>query len=1098
MLSRSRVAQLQLSMLLAVLPACDDAEPAALQDANVNDVYIADGDLAHDGQPDPEPVDVDDVNIVDGTSDSGPVDVDDVNIDDGTSDSGPVDVNDVNIADAAPPAPLPGVVISEALAINDGVLRDADGDSADWVELYNPGPDGVDLGGWSLTDDPDDPRRFVFPAQELGPASFVVVFASGKVDGSADPAELHAPFRLSGDGETLLLVAPDGRVADRLEIPAQRVDVSFGRGQEVRRAVLADDGAPARAALDAPAGWATAAFDDGAWRPVRLPVGFDGDEGAGPAMDLALGAPTRQSTDGYGRSGIEAVDGDVRTFTHTADGDLEPWWEVDLGARSRVGSVRVVNRVGCCNERLYNLDLTLVDDDGAVTWAPPRVNVVAEGEAPGSPGPELRFELDPPAVGVRLRVGKTAVGGPGSTEWMSLAEVQVMGTPASPYADRLGSDLGEWLHGVSDRAFLRIPLDPAPFAAARLRLEVRYDDAFSAHLGPATVTRNLLGEAVGQPVEALAEAAVVLPPSGPGPLAVELRNVAADDDDLFFGVRVVAEAIETGALAWFPTPTPGAPNEGGVEGFVAGPTSDPPRGLFDDPPRVAIRTETPGATLVYTLDGSVPSAAHGVVVDDARAEVQLDGTAILRVVALRDGWRASEVATHTYVVPEQVLRQPALPPGLPETWHGLGQAPVAADYALDPEIVDDPTTAEDLRAGLRAIPSMSVVMPLDDLFGPDRGIYVHSTQRGADWERAASVEILDAANPGGFQAAVGVRIHGFGWRPHSSSLKHSLRLEFRKRYGPTHLEYPLFADAPIDRFDSIVLRAQGSRSWQDFRDPAQAQYTRDAFARDTAREMGKVDGHATYVHLYLNGLYWGLYMPVERPDADFGAAYFGGEPDEYDAVNRRTTTNEAIDGTLDAYLELLRRADGPIETDEGLAAVAELIDLDDLVDYMLVHQYTANRDGPELFNHNNMRGVRRRAPDGRFRFFVWDMEYSLWFADDDINVDVDVAGSVSHVYARLRTNAAFRARYAARARMHLTGEGALTPAASIERYERRAREIEDAVLAESARWGDAARVEPYRRDVEWVAERERLLTEFFPRRTEVLIGLLVAAELFVP
>ena len=373
---------------------------------------------------------------------------------------------------------------------------------------------------------------------------------------------------------------------------------------------------------------------------------------------------------------------------------------------------------------------------------------------------------------------------------------------------------------------------------------------------------------------------------------------------------------------------------------------------------------------------------------------------------------------------------------------------------------------------------------------------MHSQQRGAAWERQASVELIEP-DGSGFAVQCGLRMHGFGWRPHSNTRKHAMRLEFRSRYGPTKLEYPLFTDAPVDRFDSIVLRSQGSRGWQDFRDPEQSQYIRDAFARDTARDMGKADGHATYVHLYLNGLYWGLYMPVERPDADFGAEYFGGDAADYDAINRRTTTNEAIDGTLEAYNQLLALADGPVDTPEGLAALEAMIDLDDLIDYMLLHQYTANRDGPERFSHNNMRGVRRR-PDGLFRFFVWDMEYSLWFATDDINVDVDVAGSASHVYARLRTSAAFRDRYAARAQMHLEGDGALTAAASLARYQVRAEQIHDAVLGESARWGDADREPPYTRDVEWAEERRRLVEEFFPQRTDVLIGQLRAAGLYPP
>ena len=360
--------------------------------------------------------------------------------------------------------------------------------------------------------------------------------------------------------------------------------------------------------------------------------------------------------------------------------------------------------------------------------------------------------------------------------------------------------------------------------------------------------------------------------------------------------------------------------------------------------------------------------------------------------------------------------------------------------------------------------------------------------------RSASVEWILPDGTTGFAERCGLRIHGYGWRYHSATKKHSFRLEFSRDYGVPKLEYPLFADAPVDRFDSIVLRAGGSKTWLDFRDPANAQYLHDAFARDTARDMGKTDGHATYVHLYLNGLYWGLYNPVERPEAGFGEEYFGGDDDEYDAINRRTVTNEAVDGTLDAYNELLARADEDLSTD--ISRVEEMLDLDDLIDYMLIHQYMVNRDGPCCAESNNMRGLRRRLDGEQFRFFVWDMEYSLWDATDTTNVSIDVAGSISHVYTRLQDNADFRARYAERARMHLTGTGALTPDAAAARYEARATEIYGALLAESARWGDTYREPPYTRDVEWQAEYDRLMEDFFPNRTAELIDQLTAVGLY--
>ena len=41
--------------------------------------------------------------------------------------------------------------------------------------------------------------------------------------------------------------------------------------------------------------------------------------------------------------------------------------------------------------------------------------------------------------------------------------------------------------------------------------------------------------------------------------------------------------------------------------------------------------------------------------------------------------------------------------------------------------------------------------------------------------------------------------------------------------------------------------------------------------------MGQPSTHNTYVHLYINGLYWGLYDPAERPDDAFLAEHLGGD-----------------------------------------------------------------------------------------------------------------------------------------------------------------------------------------------------------------------------
>lgn len=529
------------------------------------------------------------------------------------------------------------------------------------------------------------------------------------------------------------------------------------------------------------------------------------------------------------------------------------------------------------------------------------------------------------------------------------------------------------------------------------------------------------------------------------------------------------------------------------EGLVADVVLSHERGFYDSPFQLTLTCETPGAVIRYTLDGSEPGVQTDRTVTGKvySKPLQITTTTCLRVLATKAGCESSRPSAHTFIFLSDVIHQPANPPGFPASWAGA-----AADYEMDPDVVNDPAYRDEVLPALRSLRTMSIVMAPDDLFGNERGIYSNAVNRGDQWERPASVEILNPDGSTAYAGSCGVRIHSFSWRTHDRTKKHSFRLEFRREYGPTKMEYKLFPDAPVDRFDSIVLRAQHGRSWAGQQYPEQSQYIRDAFARDTARDMGKIDGHATFIHLYLNGLYWGLYNPVERPDAQFAEEYFGGSDEDYDALNRRTSTNEAIDGDLDRYNEMLALADRGLADADAYAEMQRYVDLDNLIDIFLIHQYTTNKDGPEIFQSNNQRAIGSRIGDPRFRFFVWDMEYSLWDATDFLNVEVNVPTSISHVYMKLRENAEFRLRYADRAHKHLFNGGALTPEAVATRWETRAWEIYGAIVCESARWGDAQRARPYTRNVEWIAERNRLHTAYFPQRTQILLGQLKTARLY--
>ena len=128
------------------------------------------------------------------------------------------------------PALCAAPMISEFMASNQNGITDVDGEHSDWIEIRNPDPAAVDLGGYHLTDDAARPMRWTFPdGTILPPGGHLVVFASGKNRVVAGQ-ELHTNFNLSAGGEFLALNAPGGSpsLTAWSPFPPQSADISYG------------------------------------------------------------------------------------------------------------------------------------------------------------------------------------------------------------------------------------------------------------------------------------------------------------------------------------------------------------------------------------------------------------------------------------------------------------------------------------------------------------------------------------------------------------------------------------------------------------------------------------------------------------------------------------------------------------------------------------------------------------------------------------------------------------------------------------------------------------------------------------------------------
>lgn len=484
------------------------------------------------------------------------------------------------------------------------------------------------------------------------------------------------------------------------------------------------------------------------------------------------------------------------------------------------------------------------------------------------------------------------------------------------------------------------------------------------------------------------------------------------------------------------------------------------RGFFDSPFTVALTTTTPGASIHYTLDGSEPTPDSGLPYTEP---IPIETTSLLRAVATKAGSLPAASQTQTYLFLEDVVRQPPNPPGFP----------AGADYEMDARVVDAPPYRQAIYEGLQALPTISLVSDVKNL-----DIYQNPEERGVAWERPISVEFFDpAAEFRNFQVNAGIRIQG-GVGRLKVYPKHSFRLFFKRDYGSPKLEQPFFPNSPIEAFDTVILRGGVNRTFAGYiglgdlpQDLRLTTYARDEWLRTSQIAMSGIGSHGMFVHVYLNGLYWGLYNVVERPDASFAAAYFGGERED------RFVTNHSgpVSGNSERFdaLHQLARQDN-LADPANYAAVTELLDVEQFADYVILNFYSGNTD----WGHNNWYAVVHN-PEGKVRYFVWDGE-KTWFDGAHIYLGKDKFGGQRNLIKRLvpalMENPDFRMTLADRIAKHLFNDGALTEANAQARWLDITSPLEQAIIAESARWGDVI-FDPPLTQADWQMARQDVLDQ---------------------
>ena len=141
---------------------------------------------------------------------------------------GEVDCEDAGCSDLSACASSSAILfINELMASNSSTIATPEGAFSDWIEIYNPGDEDVDLTGWSVTDDLSAPTKHVMPSGVVVPAGGWVLLWSDDDEETAGPD--HLGFHLAIEGESFGIYRPDGSPADTVSYDAQVPDVSAAR-----------------------------------------------------------------------------------------------------------------------------------------------------------------------------------------------------------------------------------------------------------------------------------------------------------------------------------------------------------------------------------------------------------------------------------------------------------------------------------------------------------------------------------------------------------------------------------------------------------------------------------------------------------------------------------------------------------------------------------------------------------------------------------------------------------------------------------------------------------------------------------------------------
>ena len=883
------------------------------------------------------------------------------------------------------------IVINEYMSSNKYTIKNEEGEAYDWIELYNPNGETINLSDYYVSDDASESGKCRLLGYELEAGGYVVLYASGL--GSQQEGEIHLSFSLGDADAEILITDYTGVQQDIRGLDPLPDDISAGLSEEGEWVyfAVATPGEKNNAKTSDTYNINSDRVSDSSViineiMPVNKYGLLDCD---GDTSDwIELYNPSAQSVE---LSGYALTD---------EAGDLEKW-RFPEGTAIGAGEYLVVFLSGKNKEVNGELhtNFSLGSEDETVILADNAAAVCDSVAVESLPGNVSKGRIDAESFGYfpLPTPGEKNTGHYeneiNTSEDILLGDVYISETAVGQikynrnyiYAFEEFIELyNSSLQGVSLLGYSIEDEDGNPWYFPDVWIEA--GEYLTLQLkGSALEASNVIN--VDFPLSAAGKQLLLKNDEG---VTIDCFNTGFLTGDVSSG-RIIGEGS---TRYFFSEKTPNKANSTQtLDSYCASPKFSETGGQVSEESVLLALTCEESAQIRYTTDGKYPTENSKLYIEP----IYIDSDTVIRAAAFAQGKLASTVVSETFIF---------------EREHDL---PVVC-------ISTDPVYLFGDSCGILVLGSGDV---------SDEMPYLGANY-WRNWECRISVEYYDEDNNQGLSFEAGLQVAGQYSRVYDQK---SLVIRLRDEYGLGEIYYSFFEDNDVNEYKHILLRTSG----QDIGTTK----IKDYFIHQSVKGYTNVDiMDGTPVAVYLNGEYWGLYNLREKQNEDYLASHYNIDKDDITIIK---SINTVLAGEISEWNELIEFIEKNDFSDDQLyAQLEEMIDVEAFTDYVIIQSFYGNYD---------MGNIKYwKAEGGKWKPLLYDTDMALVEETSHINYveSYFTSDEYSFIFVALYENDYFKENFVKRYAYFMNE--VFTEKRLIEKIDELAQQVENEIIYQIERF----------------------------------------------